>query len=40
MTLYFNSKSFINYCNYKNDEVDTLIRRTPPAPTTRRSDWR
>ena len=28
MTLYFNSKSFINYSNYKNDEVDTLIRDT------------
>ena len=28
MTLYFNSKSFVNYSNYKNDEVDALIRDT------------
>jgi peptide/nickel transport system substrate-binding protein len=28
MTLYFNSKSFINYSNYKNDDVDALIRDT------------
>ena len=28
MTLYFNSKSFINYGNYKNDDVDALIRDT------------
>ena len=28
MTLYFNSASFINYSNYKNDTVDTLIRDT------------
>ena len=28
MTLYFNSGSFVNYSNYKNDEVDTLIRNT------------
>lgn len=28
MTLYFNSKSFINYSNYKSDDVDALIRDT------------
>lgn len=28
MTLYFNSASFINYSNYKNDRVDALIRDT------------
>jgi peptide/nickel transport system substrate-binding protein len=28
MTLYFNSASFINYSNYKNDDVDALIRDT------------
>ena len=28
MTLYFNSKSFVNYSNYKNDDVDALIRDT------------
>jgi peptide/nickel transport system substrate-binding protein len=28
MTLYFNSASFINYSNYKNDMVDALIRDT------------
>jgi peptide/nickel transport system substrate-binding protein len=28
MTLYFNSASFINYSNYKNDKVDTLILDT------------
>lgn len=28
MTLYFNSASFINYSNYKNDRVDALIRNT------------
>ena len=28
MTLYFNSNSFVNYSNYKNDNVDTLIRDT------------
>jgi peptide/nickel transport system substrate-binding protein len=28
MTLYFNSTSFINYSNYKNDRVDALIRDT------------
>jgi peptide/nickel transport system substrate-binding protein len=28
MTLYFNSASFINYSNYKNDKVDALIRDT------------
>jgi peptide/nickel transport system substrate-binding protein len=28
MTLYFNSKSFVTYSNYKNDEVDALIRDT------------
>jgi peptide/nickel transport system substrate-binding protein len=28
MTLYFNSKSFINYSNYKNRRVDALIRDT------------
>jgi peptide/nickel transport system substrate-binding protein len=28
MTLYFNSTSFINYSNYKNSRVDTLIRDT------------
>jgi peptide/nickel transport system substrate-binding protein len=26
MTLYFNSASFINYSNYRNDQVDALIR--------------
>jgi peptide/nickel transport system substrate-binding protein len=26
MTLYFNSASFINYSNYKNDQVDAFIR--------------
>jgi peptide/nickel transport system substrate-binding protein len=28
MTLYFNSTSFINYSNYNNSRVDTLIRDT------------
>ncbi len=28
MTLYFNSQSFIDYSNYKNDEVDRLLRDT------------
>ncbi|MBN9508801.1 MAG: ABC transporter substrate-binding protein [Alphaproteobacteria bacterium] len=28
MTLYFNSQSFIDYSNYKNDEVDKLLRDT------------
>jgi peptide/nickel transport system substrate-binding protein len=28
MTLYFNSDSFVNYSNYKNDEVDKLIKDT------------
>jgi peptide/nickel transport system substrate-binding protein len=28
MTLYFNSTSFIDYSNYKNDIVDALIRET------------
>jgi peptide/nickel transport system substrate-binding protein len=28
MTLYFNSASFVNYSNYKNDQVDALIRDT------------
>ena len=28
MTLYFNSASFINYSNYKNDKVNALIRDT------------
>jgi peptide/nickel transport system substrate-binding protein len=28
MTLYFNSASFINYSNYKNDKIDALIRDT------------
>ena len=26
MTLYFNSGSFVNYSNYKNDEVDKLLK--------------
>src|SRR5215831_8188916 len=28
MTLYFNSESFVNYSNYKNEEVDKLIKDT------------
>lgn len=28
MTLYFNSSSFVNYSNYKNDEVDRLLKDT------------
>src|SRR5215468_12543242 len=28
MTLYFNSDSFVNYSNYKNEEVDKLIKDT------------
>jgi peptide/nickel transport system substrate-binding protein len=28
MTLYFNSASFVNYSNYKNDEVDKLLKGT------------
>jgi peptide/nickel transport system substrate-binding protein len=28
MTLYFNSASFINYSNYKNEEVDKLLKDT------------
>jgi peptide/nickel transport system substrate-binding protein len=28
MTLYFNSASFINYSNYKNEKVGALIRDT------------
>ena len=28
MTLYFNSKSFVDCSNYKNDDVDALIRDT------------
>ena len=39
MTLYFNSKSFVNYSNYDNAEVDKLIEDTARTDDPRRG-WR
>ena len=42
MTLYFNSKSYVNYSNYKNAEVDKLLDPGRRARTerSRPRDWR